>query len=86
VSIKARAAAVADTYANQGARAGSILPFTSALAGLCAAASAAATELLPFVGSVPIEALLSMVFPSGAALFAAAASISKVNIDPLNYF
>ena len=39
VALKSRAAAVADTYANQGARAGAILPFTSALAGLCAAAS-----------------------------------------------
>ena len=78
VSVKARAAAVADTYANQGARAGSILPFTSALAGLCAAASAAATELLPFINSVALDSLISMFFPSGAALFAAAASISKV--------
>lgn len=32
-----RSSAVSDTYANQSARAGSILPFTSALAGLCAA-------------------------------------------------
>ena len=29
VAIKARAAAVADTYANQGSRSGAILPFTS---------------------------------------------------------
>jgi hypothetical protein len=31
VSLKARAAAVADTYANQGSRSGAILPFTSGL-------------------------------------------------------
>jgi hypothetical protein len=40
VSMKTRSAAVADTYASQGTRAGAILPFTSALAGLSAAASA----------------------------------------------
>ncbi len=29
VALKARSAAVADTYANQGSRSGAILPFTS---------------------------------------------------------
>lgn len=81
VAVKARAAAVADTYANQGARAGSILPFTSALAGLCAAGSAAATEVLPFISFLPVQSLVATLFPSGAALFAAAASISKARCE-----
>ena len=81
VAVKARAAAVADTYANQGARAGSILPFTSALAGLCAAASAAATEVLPFVSFLPVQSFVATIFPSGAALFAAAASVSKARCE-----
>ena len=44
VAVKTRAAAIADTYANQGARAGSILPFTSALSGLSAAVTVAVVE------------------------------------------
>jgi len=55
VAIKAKAAAVSDTYANQGSRAGSVLPFTSALAGLCAAASAAAVEVVPLVNMVELQ-------------------------------
>lgn len=31
VALKARAAAVADTYANQGSRSGAVLPFTSGI-------------------------------------------------------
>jgi len=81
VALKARSAAVADTYANQGSRAGSILPFTSALAGLCAAASAAAAELLPLVSVVELQALIAVIFPSGAALFAAAAAVSKARCE-----
>lgn len=81
VALKARASAVADTYANQSSRAGAILPFTSALAGLCAAASAAAVELLPLVHIVELQSLLSMVFPSGAALFAAAATVAKARCE-----
>jgi hypothetical protein len=81
VSLKTRAAAIADTYANQGQRAGAILPFTSALAGLCAAASAAAVELLPLVSAVELQSLIALVFPTGAALFAAAASVSKARCD-----
>ena len=46
VALKARSSAVADTYANQSSRAGSILPFTSALAGLCAAVSPISLLLL----------------------------------------
>jgi hypothetical protein len=49
VALKAKAAALSDTYANQGSKAGAVLPFTSALAGLCAAASAAVVEMLPYV-------------------------------------
>ena len=45
VALKARAAATSDTYANQGARAGAILPFTSALSGLCAATTVAIVEV-----------------------------------------
>jgi hypothetical protein len=81
VAFKARSAAVSDTYANQGSRAGAILPFTSALAGLCAAASAAAVELLPLVSTVELQALVALLFPSGAALFAAAAAVSKARCE-----
>ena len=52
-----------------------------ALGGLCAAASAAVIELLPFVHTVELQALLAMVFPSGAAMFAAAASVSKARCE-----
>lgn len=81
VALKARSSAVADTYANQSARAGSILPFTSALAGLCAAASAAAVEMLPFAAHVEMQSLIAVIFPSGAALFAAAASVAKARCE-----
>lgn len=81
VALKSRAAAVADTYANQGGRAGSILPFTSALAGLCAAASAAVAEFLPLVSMWELQGILAAVFPSGAALFAAAAAVSKARCE-----
>lgn len=81
VALKARASAVADTYANQSARAGAILPFTSALAGLCAAASAAAVELLPLIHVVEVQSFISLLFPSGAALFAAAASVAKARCE-----
>ena len=72
VALKSRAAAVADTYANQGARAGAILPFTSALAGLCAAASAALVEVSPY---------LSLPLPAIGGVFAAAASVSKARCE-----
>ena len=81
VALKARSSAVADTYANQSSRNGSILPFTSALAGLCAAASAAVVELLPLIGAVEFQSVLSAVFPTGAALFAAAASVAKAKCE-----
>lgn len=81
VALKARASAIADTYANQGSRAGAILPFTSALGGLCAAASAAAVELLPLVNIVELQSFIAVIFPSGAALLAAAASISKARCE-----
>ena len=76
VAVKARSAAMSDFYANQASRASAILPFTSALAGFCAAASAAAVELLPFVNTVE-QAVVALIFPSGAAIFAAAAAVSK---------
>ena len=81
VAFKARSAAVSDTYANQGSRAGAILPFTSALAGLCAAASAAAVELLPLLSTTELQAVVALLFPSGAALFAAAAAVSKARCE-----
>ena len=85
VALKARSAAVCDTYANQGARSAAILPFTSALSSLCAAATAALVEL-PFleslatahtVPSIALEVVVVSTFPTLAALFSAAASVSK---------
>ena len=89
VAVKARSAAVCDTYANQGARSASILPFTSALSAFCAAATAAIVEL-PFVVSLAsggtalglvgqMGAIAS--FPAFSALFAAAASVSKARCE-----
>jgi hypothetical protein len=85
VALKARSAALCDTYANQGARSSAILPFTSALASLCAAATAAIVEI-PFVEGLAsaggvwntlAEMLIVTTFPTFSALFAAAASVSK---------
>lgn len=84
VALKARSAAVSDTYANQGARSGAILPFTSALGGLCAAATAAVVEIIPQVGAnLPhgIQAIGVVVFPFLSSLFAAAASVSKARCE-----
>jgi hypothetical protein len=83
VSLKTRAAAIADTYANQGNRAGAVLPLTSALAGLCAAASAAAVELIPLIHAPQLQSLLALIFPAGASLFAAAASVAKARCEVL---
>ncbi|VEU35918.1 unnamed protein product [Pseudo-nitzschia multistriata] len=89
VAIKARSAAVCDTYANQGARSAAILPFTSALSGLCAAATAAIVEL-PFletlsasgtVASLTGEMAIVGVLPLFSTLFAAAASVSKARCE-----
>jgi len=89
VALKARSAAVCDTYANQGARSSAILPFTSALGGLCAAATAAVVEL-PFVESLAasgtaVGTLGQMVavtaFPFLSSLFAAAATVSKARCE-----
>ena len=83
VAIKARSAAVCDTYANQGARSAAILPFTSALSGLCAAATAAIVEL-PFLETLSARGTLASltgemaivgIFPVFSTLFAAAASV-----------
>lgn len=81
VSLKARTASVADTYANQGSRAGAVLPFTSALGGLCAAASAACVEVLPLVPLWELQSLIAVIFPTGAAMFAAAAAVSKARCE-----
>lgn len=89
VAIKARSAAVCDTYANQGARSAAILPFTSALSGLCAAATAAIVEL-PFLEtlshtgtflSLSSEMVIVSFFPIFSTLFAAAASVSKARCE-----
>jgi len=88
VAIKCRSAAICDTYANQGARSGAILPYTSALGALCAAATAALVEL-PYgifvngiFGALPpaallVESIIVSSFPALAAFCAAAASVSK---------
>lgn len=81
VALKTRCAAVSDTYANQGARAGSILPFTSALSGLCAAVTVAVVEVLPFIHQIPLQALTCGFFPTIGAVVAAAASVSKVRCE-----
>lgn len=89
VAIKARSAAVCDTYANQGARSAAILPFTSALSGLCAAATAAIVEL-PYLETLSAAGTLTSlmgemvavaIFPAFSTLFAAAASVSKARCE-----
>jgi len=87
VALKSRSAAVCDTYANQGARSSAILPFTSALSSLCAAATAAIVEF-PFVeslngttGGVAAQAVVIAAFPALSALLAAAASVSKARCE-----
>jgi hypothetical protein len=89
VALKARSAAICDTYANQGARSSAILPFTSALSGLCAAATAAIVEL-PFIehlaaarttSSILLETIIISTLPAFSALFAAAASVSKARCE-----
>lgn len=89
VALKSRSAAVCDTYANQGARSAAILPFTSALSSLCAAATAAIVEL-PFLeflvnsnsfGGTTSSIFLVGFFPALGSLFAAAASVSKARCE-----
>mmetsp|Transcript_9385 Transcript_9385/g.27345 ORF Transcript_9385/g.27345 Transcript_9385/m.27345 type:complete len:510 (+) Transcript_9385:75-1604(+) len=72
IAIKLRIAAISEAYSNQGARAGQLLPFTSALGGLCVAAAAFLVELNP---------TLACVFPGVAAVFAAAASVAKARCE-----
>ena len=74
-------AAVSDTYANQGARAGAIRPFTSATASLCAATTVAVVELLPIIPSVLAQSLTMAAFPLFGSLVAAAASVSKARCE-----
>merc|ERR1740138_525991 len=86
VALKTRAAAVSDTYANQGTRSGAILPFTSALGGLCAAGAAAIVEALPLIPhmpylTAPIESALSVTFPALGAVLAGAASVAKARCE-----
>ena len=72
---------MSDTYANQGARAGAILPFTSATASLCAATTVAVVELLPIIPSVLAQSLTMAAFPLFGSLVAAAASVSKARCE-----
>ena len=86
VALKARSAAVCDTYANQGARNSAILPFTSALSAFCAAATAATVEL-PFLDTISAlygtagEVVLVSFFPILSTTFAAAAAVSKARCE-----
>merc|ERR1712137_1297089 len=77
VALKSRSASLTETYAQQSNRVAAILPYTSALAGLCAATCVATVEFLPFAPSVFSESFVCTLFPSFAGLFAAAASISR---------
>lgn len=86
VALKARSAAVCDTYANQGARNSAILPFTSALSAFCAAATAATVEL-PILetisnlyGTMGEVAVVSF-FPILSSAFASAAAVSKARCE-----
>lgn len=82
VALKSRSAAVCDTYANQGGRSSAILPFTSALSSLCAAATAAIVELPVMEGSgVLTQTMVISMFPTLSSLFAAAASVSKARCE-----
>lgn len=80
VALKARSAAVSDTYANQAGRNGAILPFTSALAALCAAATGAVVEL-PLPDNFLLQIGAYTIFPMFSALFTAAASVSKARCE-----
>lgn len=81
VALKSRAAAISDTYANQGARAGAVLPFTSALAGLAAASCAAAVEALPLLPNPLAQSVGCFAFPAVGAVFAGAAALSRARCE-----
>ena len=55
--------------------------FVNTLNRLFLQASAAVVELLPLVSMVELQSALSIVFPSAAALFAAAASVAKARCE-----
>jgi len=86
VALKARSAAVCDTYANQGARNSAILPFTSALSAFCAAATAATVEL-PILDTISSlygtmgEVIVVSAFPILSSAFASAAAVSKARCE-----
>lgn len=89
VALKARSAAVCDTYANQGARSAAILPFTSALSAFCAASTAAIVEF-PFVKSLAVagtapglasQVLIVSFFPVLSSVLSGAASLSKARCE-----
>ena len=65
----------------QGARAGAILPFTSATASLCAAVTVAVVEVLPLLPNLVAQSATAVVFPLFGSLVAAAASVSKARCE-----
>ena len=87
VALKARSAAVCDTYANQGSRNAAILPFTSALSGLCTAATAAVVEIpilhdlataaFQSFNTMALQVITVSFFPSVSSLLAGAAGLSR---------
>jgi hypothetical protein len=84
VALKARSAAVCDTYANQGARNSAILPFTSALSAFCAAATAPTVELPLFdtistLYGVVGEVAVVSTFPILSSAFAAAVAVQAAS-------
>lgn len=82
VSRKRRAAAISDTYGNQGMRSGAILPFTSVLSGLAAATSLAAVETLSEFNDMPLaQSAIALSCPLFATALAAAASVSKARSE-----
>ena len=74
---KWRAASVAEQYSRQGVRAGSSLPFLTALGGLCLGLAAATSEAIPFIPSVVGRMVMAAIFPTGAAMFAASSIVLK---------
>lgn len=77
VFFKTRCAAIAETYANQGARSGAILTFTSALGGFMAAVSAGVVLVFHHFKSVKIQALICLLPTLFGAILAGAASVSR---------
>jgi len=78
LALKMRSAATSDSYANQGTAEGSILPFTSALGGICTAGATTVGIFLSTDENLIVKTAVCAAFPTLASLLAAAASVSKV--------